>query len=163
METENEQVQEEVVEQEENTTTQEETVDESEETQDEDTVTLSKSEYKKLQRQSIAYKANKDVRAESKPTAESTILNVSPERLEKLELKLDGYSQEEVEAIMELGGAKALKNPLVAGAIEQMRNKSKSKDLNQSLNSKSPVFKKFTQDDLSKMTSAELVKILPHD
>ena len=157
METENEQVIEEVELQEE-TTTPEDTFAIEEETPEEETVTLTKSEYKKLQRQSIAYKATKDA-----PQPEKSSYQVTPDTLERIELRQDGYSKEEVESIMELGGTKALKNPLVKSAIESMRSKAKSQDSNQPLNSKSPVYKKFTQDDLKKMTSKELEAILPHD
>lgn len=156
METENEQAVEEVELQEE-FTTPEETLEIEEETPEE-TVTLSKSEYQKMHRQALAYKANKDT-----PQPKESNYQVTPETLERIELRQDGYSRDEVEAIMELGGSKALKNPLVKTAIESMRSKAKSQDSNQSLNSKSPVYKKFTQDDLKKMTSAELEAILPRD
>ena len=161
METENEQVLEDVVVQEEESTLEEAelTLDES---QEEDTVTLSKSELTHLKRKAMAYdagKSRKEVRVEPKESS----YQVTPETLERIELRQDGYTKEEVESIMDLGGTKALKNPLVKAAIDTMRAKEKSKDSNQPLNSKSPVFKKFTQADLSKMSSKELEAILPHD
>jgi len=141
--------------------TSEEVVEIQEETQEEDALTLSgedKAEFekwkaKKEERQRFAEKA--------KSQPQKPAYNVTADKLERMELKLDGYSSDEVEAIMDLGGSKALSNPLVKGAIEQMRAKAKSQDASQSLNSKSPVYKKFTQEDLSKMSSAELEKILP--
>lgn len=154
-------VQDEVVEQE-VTTTEENT--EEEETQEE-VLTLKgddKAEYEK-------YKAKKEERqrfaekAKSNPQPQKPTYNVTADKLERIELRQDGYSKDEVEAIMELGGTKSLNNPLVKGAIDQMRSKSKSENANQPLNSKSPVFKKFTQEDLNKMSSAELAKILPHE
>lgn len=154
MDTENVQEQEEVVVQEEETTTQEE-ADTQEETHD-DTVTLSKSEFKKLQRQAIAYKANKET---PKPNKEESFA-ISPEKLERIELRQDGYSKEEVDAIMELGGTRALENPLVKGAIETMRSKAKSQDEKQSLSSKSPIYKKYTKEDFDKMSSADMEKII---
>lgn len=151
------QVEEEVVPQEETT---EETTEES---QDEDVVTLSgdeKAEYEK-------YKAKKEERQrfseQAKKSPPKQTYNVSADKLERMELKLDGYNSEEVEAIMELGGSKSLSNPLVKGAIESMRAKAKNQDSNQPLNSKSPVFKKFTQTDLNNMSVAELEAILPKD
>ena len=155
MDNENVQEQEEVVVQEENTTT-EEAVETQEETHEEETVTLSKSDYKKLQRQAIAYKANKDT---PKPNKEESF-SVSPEKLERIELRQDGYSKEEVDAIMELGGTRALENPLVKGAIETMRSKAKSQDEKQSLSSKSPIFKKYTKEDFDKMSSADMEKLI---
>ena len=155
MDNENVQEQEEVVVQEENTTT-EEAVETQEETHEEETVTLSKSDYKKLQRQAIAYKENKDT---PKPNKEESF-SVSPEKLERIELRQDGYSKEEVDAIMELGGTRALENPLVKGAIETMRSKAKSQDEKQSLSSKSPIFKKYTKEDFDKMSSADMEKLI---
>lgn len=160
MENENVQEQEEVVVQEEETTTQEETEETNEETQDDETVTLSKSEYKKLQRQSIAYKANKSDRVESKPQP-----------------KQDGHSIDTLFLIKDLGADEyvALKEeaddlgvPLERyltsqsgkSVLGKMRQEKKSKESSVALNSKSPVFKKFTQEDFSKMSSAEMEKVL---
>ena len=156
MDIQNEQATEDVVLQEE-VIIPEETLELEEETPEE-TVTLTKSEYQKMHRQSIAYQATKD-----KPQPKESSYQVTPDTLERIELRQDGYSKEETDAIMELGGSKALKNPLVKTAIEAMRSKAKSQDSNQPLNSKSPVYKKFTQEDLKKMTSAELEAILPRD
>lgn len=144
--------------------TSEEVQETQEETQQEDVLTLAGEEKAEFEK----WKAKKEERqkfvekAKSNPQPQKTTYNVTADKLERMELKLDGYSSDEVEAIMDLGGSKALSNPIVKGAIEQMRNKSKSENANQALNSKSPVYKKFTQDDLGKMSSAELEKILPH-
>ena len=160
METENVQEQEEVVVQEENTTTEEETFTPNEETQDDDKITLNKSEYKKLVRQSMAYKATKDVKAE-----------------DRQQPKQDGHSIDTLFLIKDLGADEyvALKEeaddlgvPLERyltsqsgkSVLGKMRQEQKSKDSAVSLNSKSPVYKKFTQDDFSKMSSAEMEKIL---
>jgi len=167
MDEENVQAQEEIVEQEENISEEQVEETESQEEESED-VTLSKSEFKKLQRKAIAYDATKELKEPKTAKSLSTLsektndnsLNV---KLEKLELRADGYSPDEIEAIMDLGGAKALKNPVVQSAIKAMRAEQKSKDATESVSSRSPVFKKFTQDDLSKMSSAELEKILPQD
>lgn len=162
MENEETQAQEEVVEQEEQH--EEETVDEvSQETEEqEDTVTLSKAEYKKLDRQSRAYQAIK-----TKPTAtlktEEATYTVSPDRLERIELMQDGYSREEVDEIMDLGGRRIVDSKLVQSAIKAMRNEKKSKEASPALTSKSPVYKKFTQEDLSNMSASELAKILPRE
>ena len=45
--------------------------------------------------------------------------------------------------------------------LNTMRKEKKSNDEKEALTSKSPVYKKYSQDDLSKMTSKELEKILP--
>lgn len=72
----------------------------------------------------------------------------------------EGYSREEVDTIMELGGRKMLDNPIVKGAIQVIRQQEKSKNASESLASKSPVFKKYTSEDLSKMSSSDMEKVL---
>jgi hypothetical protein len=157
MENENEYAQEEVVEQEEQTS--EELLDQDDsQTIEEDVVTLTKSEFNKLNRRAIAYEANK--KTEKPLTKVANEINISPERLDRIELLQDGYSKDEVDAIMDLGGTKMLNNPIVQNAIKVLRQERKSKDVSQNLSSKSPVYKKFTQDDLNNMSSAELEKII---
>jgi hypothetical protein len=132
--------------------TQEE--DSQEETQD-DSVSLSKSEFNKLKRKAIAYDSGKQT---AKPAPES--ISGKEERFERLELRADGYSKEEIDEIMALGGTKVLDSKIVQSAIKAMRAESKSKNASEPLSSKSPVYKKFSQDDFAKMKSSEMEKIL---
>lgn len=161
METENEQP--EVIEQEEEQIEEqlEETTEEQSEEESDDIV-LSKSEFKKLQRKAFAYDATKETKEvkTAKPSTEKTGNSDLDVKIEKLELRAEGYSPDEIEAIQELGGAKALKNPVVQSAIKAMRAEKKSQDAKEPLNSKSPVYKKYTQQDLSKLTALEMEKIL---
>lgn len=158
MENENEEleVEEEILPEEEST--QEEELDEVQEEDtfepEDDSITISKSELTKLKRKAIAYDSNKKT---VKPKEE--VLDKS-ERFERLELRQDGYSAEEVDEIMALGGSKVLNSKIVQSAIKTMRAEKKSKNAQEPLSSKSPVYKKFTQDDLSKMSSKEMEKIL---
>lgn len=158
MENEETYVQEEFVEQEEqNSEEVVDTQDTQEETQEEETITLSKSDFTKLKRQAIAYQSSKkETDKATKPAQES----YSSDRLDRIELKSEGYSTEEIDAIMDLGGIQVLNKPIVQNAIKAMRQEKKSKDVSVNLNSKSPVFKKYTQEDLSKMSSKELEKVL---
>lgn len=160
MEEENVQEQEEVVVQEEETTTEEETETQQEETQDDDSVTLSKAEYKKLQRQSLAYKANKDVRVESKPQPKQDGHSIDTLFLIK-DLAADEYVSLKEEAD-DLGVPleRYLTSNSGKSVLSKMRQDKKSKDSSTALTSKSPVFKKFTQEDFSKMSSKEMEKIL---
>lgn len=152
------QAQEEVVEQEEQQ--QEEVEQETEEQSEEesDTVTLSKAEYNKLNRRAKAYVATKDTKPEKLINNKAEVPN---EKLERMELRLDGYSSDEVDEIMSLGGSKVLKSKIVQSAIKAMRDEKKSKDADANFSAKSPVYKKYTNDDLNGMSSAELEKILP--
>lgn len=89
------------------------------------------------------------------------INSISDEKYERLELKTDGYSSEEVETIMELGGSKALENPIVKEAIATMRKKAKSQEATPSATAKSPIYKNLSERDLQGMSLAELEKIIP--
>ena len=147
---------------------QEEVLDiETEETPDEEvaedeSITLTKAEFSKLNRKAKAYDATKPKKEEEKKTDLSTKTEPSNEKFERMELRLDGYSKEEVDEIMELGGTKVLGSKFVQSAIKAMRAEKKSASADTNFSAKSPVFKKYTQEDLSKMSSTELAKILPH-
>lgn len=83
------------------------------------------------------------------------------ERYERLELKIDKYSDEEIDFIMQNGGRKSLDNKLVKSAIEAQRKFVKSEGATPSGSGKSPVFQKFTERDLKNMPLEELEKIIP--
>lgn len=81
---------------------------------------------------------------------------------EVTDLRLDGYSKEEVKFIMNNGGRKALEDSFVKVAIEQIRTQKKAENAIPDMESnKSEVERKFTQEQLSKMSAEELYKILP--
>lgn len=82
------------------------------------------------------------------------------EKFERLELKTDGYTDDEVDWLMGVGGKSALKNKFTTKTIELMRKEAKSKDANPPISAKSPIYKKHTQDELSKMSLEELDKLL---
>lgn len=123
--------------------------------EEDDSVSISKSEFSKLKRKAIAYDSTKT----AKP-AQRADVGDKDERFERLELRADGYSKDEIDEIMSLGGTKVLDTKIVQSAIKYMRADAKSKNASEPVSSRSPVYKKFTQDDLSKMSSAEMEKIL---
>lgn len=148
----------------------EETIEESptyegtpeEETQTEDdSVSLSKHEFNKLKRKAIAYDSGKQT-ARQVP-AEASSSGLSYEAL----FAVKDISKDEFESLQneaeDLGISveKYLKTQSSKVFLSNLQNKKKSQDASVSLNSKSPVYKKFTQEDLSKMSSKELEKILP--
>lgn len=162
METENVQAQEtyeqEVVSQEVDLSTEDSFSAETEDESDEYTPPT-KAEYKKLQRKAYAYEALKGNKTEAKAEVKSP---VAPEdRLKELELKIDGYSKEEIEFVKELGFDK-LDNPVVQKTLEVMRKERKSKEADSAMTNKSLVYKKYTEADLKNLSVAELRKILPH-
>lgn len=83
-------------------------------------------------------------------------------RIERLELKQEGYSDAVIDNIMELGGKQALKNPIVAsavdGLVQQERNETAS---NVDGSSQSSTRTKVSVDELKNMSSAEMEKHLP--
>lgn len=82
---------------------------------------------------------------------------------EVTDLRLDGYSKDEVKFIMQNGGRKALEeNTFVKVAIEKIREQKKAEQAIPDMESnKSEVERKYTQEQLSKMSAEELYKILP--
>jgi|SRR6185312_708636 len=113
----------------------------------------------------------KDVeKAVKKPTQQSTQTNQtnqsssSPdERFERQDLRIDGYSNDEVDFIMRNGGKQALQDKLVIAAIETMRKETKSKEASPSGTGKSYTYQKFGERDLKRMSAEELEKIIPQD
>lgn len=87
--------------------------------------------------------------------------NSNDERLVRLELKTDGYSNDEIDYLMKMGGKDALSNPIIAKSIEVMRSDKKADDAIPEGSAHSPIFQKKTAEDLSNMSVAELEKILP--
>ncbi len=110
-----------------------------------------------------ADKAEIQLKKAKQPQQEASNSPISDEKYERLELKIAGHSEDEVNSIMDLGGLKALDNPLVKEAIAIQRRKSKSQDATPSGTAKSPIFQKFSERDLRNMPLAELEKIIPQE
>lgn len=129
-----------------------------------DIATLQQKNKELYARAKKAEEENKALKAKStpqpEPKAEPT--NPSPEKLDRIELRVDGYSDEEIGYLLPLGGKKALANPIVQKAVEAMRAEKKSKDATPEGGQASPVFKKHTLTDLQNMPLDQLEKILPH-
>lgn len=87
------------------------------------------------------------------------VKEVSDDKYERLELKVEGYSDEEIDMIKELGGKKALKNPILKKAIEDYRSEqklAKATDIKSSGGSSRE--KVYTDSDLRAMSPDELEK-----
>jgi len=161
MEKENEDAQVDVVEQEEQTSDEvEEVVEETEAEAEEESndVTLSKEEFTKLKRKAIAYDSTKG----TKPTPKAEANN---DYLEDVFMVKD-LSQDEYETLKgesnDLGipFKKYLSSQSGKTLLSKVRAEKKSKDSMENISSKSPVYKKFSQQDISKMSAAEMEKIL---
>lgn len=81
---------------------------------------------------------------------------------ERMELKTEGYSEDEIAFIQQSGGRKALENTYVKQAIESMRSQKKAEAAAvETTAGKSEVEKQYTDEQLRNMSTAELEKILP--
>lgn len=133
----------------------------------ENSITLSKSDYKKLDRQARAYQASKSQR-EEKPLPTKKAEGIDPDSVIETISALRNIQDDEI-SVLE-SEASTLGVPLIKYVksesgktlLKNIRDEKKSKDANPNISTKSPVFKKHTVEDLNKMTAAELEKILPH-
>lgn len=124
---------------------------------------LAKANKKAADQEGRANKAEIQLKKAKSPQSELNDSPISDEKYERLDLKTDGYKNEEVDLIMELGGTKVLSNPIVKQAIADLRSKAKSQQATPSGTAKSPVYQKFTEKDLKRMDLAELEKIVPQE
>ena len=86
----------------------------------------------------------------------------SDERFERLELKTEGFTDEEIEFIKPYGSKKALENPYIKTALETMREKRKAESAVVDVDTnKSDIEKKFTEDQLKNLPLDESEKLLP--
>lgn len=130
---------------------QEETQEESEEDE-----TDWKSEAQKWKR--IATKGKK----KETPRKVTSPNQASDERLERLELRQDGYSDKVIDQIMELGGKEALKNEVVKTAVNTLIDQEKTEnaaDVDGA--SQSSTRTSVSIDEMKGMSSKEMEKHLP--
>lgn len=80
----------------------------------------------------------------------------------RLELKVEGYSPEEIDFIQEHGGKKALENPIVKRVLGEMKEERQAEAAQvTSSSNKSEFERKYSTEDLRNMSTEELEKILP--
>lgn len=79
-------------------------------------------------------------------------------RIERLELKSDGYSQEQISAIMDLGGVSVLSKPSVKKMIDGMNTLSTPNP--QGISRNSTMFSDYTQNDIDQMSYTEYKALL---
>jgi hypothetical protein len=110
-------------------------------------------------------KAQNPAKQDSEITTETTKTVGVPD--EVIDLRLDGYSKEEVEFIIKNGGRRALedKQSYVAIALNTKREQARAEALASQTPDSSQLTeaeRKFTPDQLAKMSAKELEDILPH-
>jgi len=103
----------------------------------------------------------------TKPVTREIITPPADIEDERLELRLQGYSKDDVKFIMQNGGSKILedKNSLVSIALNTRREQRRAEQAAQQTTNTaglSEVERKYTPEQLKNMTAKELEKILPH-
>lgn len=84
------------------------------------------------------------------------------ERLDRIELQTKGYSDEEIDFMLPLGGKKAIENEFVKAAIESKRQQKRAEAATVDTDSaKSDIEKKYTAEQIKDMSVADMEKILP--
>ena len=144
--------------------------DDVEETEDDTTEEEDGDEYASLTREEALERLRKADRAIIKnkkapePKAEKKVTNEVPsDRIDRIELRQEGYPPEIVDAIMDLGGSQALKNPVIKKTVEDMVVQHKAEQASKVQGgANSSVNTKYSKEDLKNMTVEELEKVLPH-
>jgi len=83
---------------------------------------------------------------------------------ERMELKVEGYDEDEINFIMRNGGKDAVEDDYVQSAIEQMREEKEAKQASDAASDSgggAETVKGYTQEDLQDMSKEELEEILP--
>jgi hypothetical protein len=131
----------------------------------EEMVSIPKSQFTKLQRRSKAYIAMKEEpeTPQTPPSREKEAYTLNDEIVD---LRLDGYSKQEVEFILRNGGRKELgnKDSYVAIALNTKREQERAeREANKVVDTSgmTDVERKYTTEQLKNMTAEELKKILP--
>lgn len=76
----------------------------------------------------------------------------------KLELKVEGYSDEEVKFILKNGGKKAINDPFVKNAIESIRQQAKAESAVPKSGSGGDVISNVPMEQIKAMSASELEK-----
>lgn len=105
-------------------------------------------------------KATKTAEAKKEPSSRFNKEESDLEsRLERQDLRLDGYSIEEVDYLMKNGGKEAVKDKFVMAAIQKLREQDKAeKAVVSSKASGSNMLKGLTEEQIQNMSAAELEK-----
>lgn len=91
------------------------------------------------------------------------VTNPESERIDRLELRADGYAPEVIDEIMKLGGKEALSNPILKKSADELQaeySARKAADIQDGPQGTSKT--KYSAEDLANMSSEEMEKILPH-
>lgn len=96
-----------------------------------------------------------------KPIIKKSNSSFDDQRLERLELKLDGIPEDVIDEILPLGGKKFLQTNIGKRVVEDMLAQRKAEQASDiSSGGKSDINKRYSEAELRKMSSAELEKLI---
>lgn len=122
----------------------------------------SDEELDRLRQENAKYKRLLKKRNDRKTPQKVTNNSAYDERIERLELRQEGYSEDVINEIMKLGGKSALENKIVANAVKDLvEQETAEKAANVDGGSQSVTKSKYTVDELKNMSSEEMEKHLP--
>lgn len=137
--------------------------EQEDETSNEDESNSSEVDVEELQKELAKYKrlARKNITSKEETTKKPSTSEYE-QRIERLELKQDGYSDEIIEEIMALGGKSALSNKVVKTAVESMVQQERTERAGAvDGSSQSGTKSNVSLEELKTMSSAEMAKHLP--
>ncbi len=148
-------------------TNPEEEESEEEETQEEESTEDTKEPDWKAQALKYKAMASRYKERSEKPTELEKVGKQVSINDEVVDLRLDGYSKDEVSFILANGGRKVLddKNSYVALAIDARREQKKAEEASNKVvdtTGLTDIEKKYTVEQMKAMSTADLKKILPH-
>lgn len=124
-----------------------------------------KAKAERLERQLKRQKFIKPKQQDIEPVRQKKIDTsrfATKDEIARIELKADGYSDDEISFLKANGGRQALENPYVKTAIDTMRQQRIAEaQVIAAESSKSDIEKKYSQEELNTMPLEELERILP--
>ena len=135
--------------------------DQEDEQPEDDNITLSKKDFNKLNRKALAYDANKQT--VQKPTQRpQKDTSIPDDKYVRLELKIDGYTDDAIDFLMKNGGKQGLSNEYVKAAVASIQEQNRAENaLTSNESTKSDIERKFSESEIGAMSLEELEKAIP--
>lgn len=109
----------------------------------------------------LRYKKKLNSVKTAKPKQKADTSNTDT-KLARLEMKIDGYSDEAIDFALANGGKESLNNPYVKAAIDAIQEQKRAEQATISgEGSKSDIERKFSPEEIDAMSAEEMYKILP--
>lgn len=118
--------------------------------------------YARLKKEEALRKELEAKLGDKAPTiSQQTTVKNDDERFERLELKTEGYTSEEINFILKNGGRTALEDPYVKMAIDKGREERKATEsVAMNVSSKSAIERKYSPAELASMSADDMEAVL---